>query len=630
MYRITLQDQPPYERFKKYLEEGNSIFIDEDMLQREIESLDRKIESKFQQLKTNMFGVRWNKPLQVTKHTIIDYLIDYGIPENYFCKRGKDEAIYYNDDIVKKLVLHGYVNDVMILYKSHASMGKLASTMRNVAFRNRDAERVKSNTRSNLLNIKFDVVPTKNRRFSTANENVIGFYSTVREALSAPEGYYILSCDFPQIDARGFINMYLKNDLTKNLSRQIDDAYLVLKELTRYVQNKYDHKKLSEELKKSHYVDLDALEKKIANFKEEIIPFPTKALRDIYKVVALSTAYFTRGSIIPEENKAIKDLTQVYESSERYKRILAMTRVLFAYNIPIVVQSRWGFKQTILKPDEKSTISSVFNAPIQTTSSEVLSFYVTKMIDYFREKGIGPDGFRICLNRHDEPVFYIKKELFFEHSHFIASMRTLLVEGWAPINLKLFVGNSYKTMLPECEEVLSAIPLETQQAKELSEEYLNMEEPYGLLEPEIYGVASRSFPDGKLRVAFVRYVGPLPEDFSLDADYVDKRKLDVFVAAIKTNETRLTKDLLVEATAALQKNVKDNDNILVLSRLDFNENVLLTNSTVYFRKSESVTQNQIAFAVLTSMFAKSNPELLVDSDHRYLEYLKANMHNLQL
>jgi hypothetical protein len=165
---------------------------------------------------------------------------------------------------------------------------------------------------------------------------------------------------------------------------------------------------------------------------------------------------------------------------------------------------------------------------------------------------------------------------------------------------------------------------------DLAETMIDREEPYALLEPELYGVSSRSFPDGKLRVAFVRYKGNLPAELNLDTDYSDKRKYDVSIVALKTNETSLTQDLLVEATKGLLKDKTSDETFLFLTHLHFNQDVLLKNTTVYFRYSEPTDLNNMAYGVLTSMFAKACPELLVDKDRRFLSFMENNRDRWEL
>lgn len=624
MYRISLEDTPPYEEFKAFLEEGSSIYMDEQRLSDAVKTLEKQVESRYQQLKVALFGVLWTKVHVVKKSHIIEFLIEAGVPDSFFCKRGDDEPKYYNAKIVVKLVTQGYMCDAMVLYESYNKLDKLLGKIRKVAQRQLHSERTKGNNGAPLVKVAYNIKPTKNLRFSTEDENVIGFYGELKSSFAAPAGYYIMSCDFPQIDGKGVLYMYLKNSLTKKLTREVDDTYLLFKELTRYVQHEHDLSNLNKALKRDYYTNTKDIEARISTFKEEIVPFRAKEVRDVYKVTALKTAYFTRGSIIPAENVAIKDLTQMYESTERYKRILAMTKLLFALNIPIEVRSRWGHRRVIIEQDERATISSVFNAPIQTTSSEVLSFYNVHMLMYFRSKGYGPEDVRLCLNRHDEPIFYIKKELFKEHLHFIASMRTLLVDGWFPITLKLFVGNYYKDSLSECDDLINSVPIETSEAMALAETMIDREEPYALLEPELYGVSARSFPDGKLRIAFVRYKGNYPAELNLDSHYSDKRKYDVSVVALKTDETTLTTDLLVEATRGLLKDKTADETFLFLTHLHFNQDVLLKSTMAYFRYSEPTDLNNMAYGVLTSMFEKACPELLVDKDRRFLEFMDLN------
>lgn len=625
MFQVGLDEKLPYDKFKAYLEEGNWIYVDEERLNEAVENIEVKVRSRYQQLVTALFGVTYLKVHTVTKHHIIDYLIDFGVPEEYFCKRGgNDEPIYYNEKVRTKIITNGYACEALWLYEDYNKLKKLASYIRNVVHRHFNTPRVPGNDGQKLVKIPYTVEATKNLRFTTKDENTIGFYGELRSAFTAPEGYYILSCDFPQIDARAVLNMYLKNDRLDELTNQVDDTYLLFKEYARYINHQHDLRELEHANSLDYYVDKEALEKRVANYREEVMPFTARSVRDIYKVTALKTAYYSRHSSIPAENKTMRDLTKMYESTERYKRILSMTTLMFNMNIPIEVSSRWGHRRLIVERDLRATLSSVFNAPIQTTSSEAIIFYVVHFLDYFRERGCGVDDVRICLNRHDEPILYIKKEVFNKHIHFIASMRTFLIEGWAPITLDMFVGDYYKENLDECAELLERVPLETNRALLEAQKFKNQEEPYALLEPKMISMAHRKMEDGSMRVAFVYNTGSFPKDLILDNNYEDRRKFAIKLLSFKTDEDTMTHSLLQQVTNTLSNMIDTDEAFLVLAPYGYNKDILLDKRTSYFRNANGTTAHLIAQAALIALAQKMEPHRLSKDDWRYLDFLEKN------
>lgn len=624
VFQVGLNEKTPYDKFKGYLEEGNWIYVDEKRLSQAVKIAETKARSRYQQLVTALYGVTYLKVHTITKHTVIDYLIEYGVPEEYFCRRGQWEPIYYNDKVKTKILTNGYACEVFWLYEDYNKLMKLASYIRNVIHRQLRSERAIGNNGQTLIKIPYTVLPTKNLRFTTKDENTIGFYGELRDSFAAPEGYYILSCDFPQIDGRAALNMYLKNDKLDELTENIDDTYLIFKEYARYISHQHDLKELKESNKLGYYIDKEELENRVAKYKDTVVPFSAKSVRDIYKVTALKTAYYSRHSSIPAENKTMRNLTVMYESTERYKRILSMTQLLFNWNIPIEVTSRWGHKRVIMEQDLRATLSSVFNAPIQTTSSEAIIFYVVHFLDYFRLQGHGPEDVRICLNRHDEPIFYIKKEVFEKHAQFIAGMRTYLVQGWAPITLDMFVGDYYKDSLIECTNTLERIPLGKDRALLEAQKYKDQEEPYALIEPEFYSMAHRKMFDGTMRVAFVSNTGTLPKELILDRNYEDRRKFKVKILSFKTDEKEMTHALLQQITNSLSNMTETEDAFLVLAPYGYNKDILLDKRTAYFRNAGGTTAHLIAQSALIAVAQREEPHTLTRADDSYIQFLEDN------
>lgn len=629
MFQVGLEEEVPYQEFKDYLEEGNYIYVAEDRLNRAVRIMESKIKSRYDQLITSISGVTGIQLHTIGKQDIINYLIGVGVPEEYFCKRGKDQPIYYNKDIMTKIILNDYTCEVFFMYEDYQKMKRSLSSIKNLFRRQANSERIEGNNGEVLIRVPYKVIPTLNRRFSTADENTIGFYGDLRKSFAAPKDYYILSCDFPQIDAKAALNMYLKNDMLDKLTDEVDDTYLLFKEYARYIAHQHDLKTLDDAGKLEYYTDTEEVEKRVNNYTEQVIPFAAKGIRDIYKVTALKTAYYSRHSAIPAEARAMRELTLMYESTERYKRILSMIKLMFNLKIPVEMKSRWGHKRMIVERNLWSTLSTALNAPIQTTSSEAIIFYVVHFLDYFRKQGIGPDEVRICLNRHDEPVFYIKKEVYHQHLHFIAGMRTYLIQGWAPLTLDIFVGNYYGENLPEASEAIERMPLMTERAKLESKRYKDQEEPYALVEPEMLSIAYRKMKDGNMKVAFVSNVGPFPKDYVLDDNYEDRRPFKVKVLSFKTDETRMTHELLQQVTNNFSNKDNSEDAYLVLAPYGFNQDILLDKRTCHFRNFGGSVGHLLAQGTLAVIAKQTEPENITKDDKQMITYLEDNKWRFQ-
>lgn len=622
MYQVSLQDKLPYDKFKNYLEEGSSIYVKEKELYDGIKHAEALLASREKQVKACLYGVLNMKFLSIRKQSVIDAMIELGVPEQYFCKRGSHEPIYYNQKTRDKIIANGYTNELFYLYDDYSTIRNEISMIDNVLTRTRHNKRGIDNDGETIIEVPYNVVPVQNLRFVTKEENTIGFYGKLREAFVAPEDYYILSCDFPQIDARAVVNLYLRNNKLDEIMDQVDDTYLVFKEFSRYIKNEKNKLNLEKALQQPYYTDTTELENEINSYNPSVIPFNSKAARDIYKVTALKTAYYGRYSTFSEENKKMRELTDMYNAAERYKRIEAMTHLLFSNNVPIYTRSRWGHKQLIVENTRDQVMAKVFNTPAQTTSSEAIIFYIVHFLDYFRDKGHGPEDVRMCLNRHDEPVLYIKKSVYREHIRFIASMRTYLIEGWNPIDLDIFVGNSYKKNDSEAIEMLNSLPRKTETAKLKAVKFRSQTEPYSLVEPHFIFAESRKFKDGKMRVVFIWHDGELSENLNLENLYEDRRKMKVSIMPFTTDKKYIDSDQLKQVTQVLSNRFDDQTDFLVMSPYSSNDSVSFENRVAHFRSFSNSKEQLIAQGILAKI-AMDLGEECTENDKKYASYAES-------
>lgn len=625
MYKIAVNEEVPLERYVKYLNEETAIYIDPDYLRRAARPLALIAETRMKQFQGLLFATTSQKFSAFSKDLVIKYLINMGVPSEYFHARGSSYPNAYHKKIKEKIIYNGYAEDGFYIYEEYAKLSRQLKKVETMLLKSYDKDGTKGNYGQDLQRVRYNIEQKKNLRFNPNKENVIGFNGPLAESISAPEGMYILSCDFPQVDARVALNMYFKNDKINELSGQIADTYLVYKEFARWVQYESDKRELERLNSLSYYKPAPELEERVANYNPGVLPFQSKNARSIYKVTALQTVYYGRWSPFKEQQKAMGMLAKMYQTTERYARILNISKLMYKRKVPIKTRSRWGkSERVILAQDLNATLSSVFNAPSQATSSELVIMFITRFLDYFREKGYGKDKVRLCMNRHDEPVFYISQELFHEHIAFIASMRVVLVEGWSPMELDFFVGHTYKKNDDYAKSVLERVPSTLNQAKEEGARLASLEEPYPLIEPKIVTGAYRIIND-TVRLALLWHEGELTQELNFDAVYEDKR--DYNVKILNTKYEGDTRQCIIHMLNQFTSNFDDTEFIFLMDDVT-DEDVTLNTAVAYIRFQQTNKDTSLANAVLATL-AKSRGEEISKYDENLIKLLEDNKHRFK-
>lgn len=84
----------------------------------------------------------------------------------------------------------------------------------------------------------------------------------------------------------------------------------------------------------------------------------------------------------------------------------------------------------------------LLNAPVQSTSNDIVMHMVNKTVRDFRNLGIGPDKFRVYMVRHDEPIFMMHRSCL-KYLNVIKRNTVIQVDDWGPITMSLEVGKYY-------------------------------------------------------------------------------------------------------------------------------------------------------------------------------------------
>jgi hypothetical protein len=351
MFQIPHDAVVPLSKFTEYLNETPRVYLDVELVASEVAGVDARYQSRVEQLKILMFATLGYRPNHLTRQVIITYLNAYGVPDKYTKVRGTDKDTV-SQKYLLKAIEDGYCVDFLMLYVDMAKTKFYLERVNKVLERIRTCEVVKGNNGERLAVVPYTVTSTLNRRFSTANQNVIGFYKTLKTSMKAPKGYLLIGGDFPQIDGKGALYLYFKTALMLAIASKTNDSYLVYKELVRHVENLRNKHKLEQALNAPEYRDTSELEDRINAFDETVLPFINRAQREVYKVITLSTVYNKRTSPFRDTRSAIKNLSAAIESIGRYQMIQSLSKYLRTHKYPIVAKSRFGYSRPMYEYDE--------------------------------------------------------------------------------------------------------------------------------------------------------------------------------------------------------------------------------------------------------------------------------------
>jgi hypothetical protein len=514
MFEMPMDAEIDIQSYEHFMNERREIYLDMSKIASEVESLGKKIKSRKEQIVYLMFSTLKRWIWEFSKSDIVDYFILNGVPDNMLFKKATGRETLAKP-VLQKIYDLGFCTDFILLYIDYNSLKYYMSKIKILISRLHCKSKVKGNDGEDLTVVNFDIARTYNRRYSTSNENVIGFYGGIRSGMKAKDGYLLVSGDFPQIDGKSALYLYFKTALVLDMISKTDDSYLVYKELVRHVQNMHDKYQLERILGSSEPRSTRELEQRIQHFDPSILPFENKGIRDVYKVITLKTVYNSRVRL-----RIAMDLANSIESIGRYRAIKEYIEFFYRIGYPIVVKSRFGYERVITERGLFETKSRAFNSPIQTTSSEIIIAYTVEIIKEFRSRGYGIDDIRLYLNRHDEPILEVKRDVFEANAKIFSDMSRILVHGWYPFKIDWLVGTAYKQRDSYLESQITQYQQDDAGIMERAKQFISMEEPLTLCFPEIFTLTWRVLPDGHTIFAVTHLLG----DILADAYYFDKYK----------------------------------------------------------------------------------------------------------
>ena len=539
---ISRYDRIPIEEFTEEFSTNSRVYYNLRYLESLISTLEAQIRSREVQLDSFLYVYLGFQPRGLNRE-LTEKLFDkaYVDPKFFITKDG---GFTYTRTTKLQMIEAGLLEEFNALHLNYTSLKNVHSKIIKVLQRSYRRTRVEGNE-SQLTEIPFQVIASRNRRFNTENENVVGIHKALCRCMEARKGYVLIQGDFPQIDGKGALNLYFRSSYTNNLMTALDDSYLVYKEIARWypylkAKNAYD-----EAIKNESFVDTSQYERIISTFQSEVIPFTNKEHRELYKVIALRTVYNSKSSPLLGEDIEIKKLSAALNAMPVYAATKHYALYLKKAGYPVIVKSLFGYERDILESNEFTFLSQLFNSPIQSTSSEILIFVIMKIISHFRENGISEDKIRLYLNRHDEPIFEIEESFFLEHYDIFNEISWIAIDGWRPFKIDWMVSHKYGVSIPEYTEKINKMVECPSYDQKPSRQFI----PLAL--PRIMAFSKHELVTDQVIFVLSEFIGDFPEDNFIFGRFKDYRKIAFDAKISKLDGTSLSEQYILSVINAM-------------------------------------------------------------------------------
>jgi len=179
----------PMQEFTEMFSTNPRVYYNMTRLENLMRSLTAKIRSREVQLNSFVYNYLGFKPRELNR-AIIEKLFDkaYVNPKFY---TSKTEKFTYTKPTKLQMIEAGVLEDFNALHLNMTSMNTEHSKIIKVIQRSYSRKVVEGNS-GPLKEIPFEVVPSRNRRFNSSNENVIGMHKCINPSMEARKGYLLI------------------------------------------------------------------------------------------------------------------------------------------------------------------------------------------------------------------------------------------------------------------------------------------------------------------------------------------------------------------------------------------------------------------------------------------------------
>lgn len=357
----------------------------------------------------------------LTPNSLIDFLIRFEeVPEELLLQPGKNGEILSLNETVRERIKDdrrcGFFMDLVNDY----FVCKTALSRVKSCFNYTRKTQAKTRYGFDLGCVPFKYSKAVTGRIYSSDYNFQGLPKRYNGIICAPKDYFLIWADFSQIDLRVMTNMFYHDDM--NISDLIDE-YGDYYEVIARTAAKFTNQEFDSNL-----------------FKEQRPRYKEKILGTFY-----GSSLFTTSSGI--DRSLANNLYSYIHGSKLYKDYEKQIQINIDSNIGFPIYSYFGTK-ILRHPGVKNIKTECLNAPIQSTSADIMKIYTLAIMDIFNnicKETLHKDPsqlIHIMLNRHDECIFIVHESLI-PYMHAFNSFTKIRIDDWKPLEVHWSAGYNY-------------------------------------------------------------------------------------------------------------------------------------------------------------------------------------------
>lgn len=447
MLNLRYTDVPDLEKYEQNIgADGSKIYIDEAKYITALNTFTAQLDSSAAACRNLIRLITLHKYYEINADSMYAALIDYaGLSERDFEVRTPDGTRRSLDrtkiltPIQNRLEenVHKAQEGIQLalqLIERYLEYTELKSLCNNARAKlKRFSQDTTEGWGPTLRTIDFHYTQRVTGRYYTKDDNIQGWNLNMVTSIAAPKDYFLVWCDFAQIDLRVAYQLYLK------MAGSQDDKI--------YVQTEDKYEAI-------FTIMNNALEQTpdYALFQE---------YRQAYKRAVLSAIYNASENSLGKaiNNRDLAHALKTYiDTNPRYKAFRDTLDRVMQFGIEINIVDYFGFKRNMPIAsashfyESYSAVAQGCNTPIQATSNSIVVHWINSVVDKFQSLGYNQDKFRPYLIRHDEGVFLVHIDVMKDLWH-LQDFCKIAVDDWDILSMEPHMGFYYKEEEPELEQM---------------------------------------------------------------------------------------------------------------------------------------------------------------------------------
>lgn len=420
MLNIKHTDSPDFYKYEDYLAEGGEVYIDPATVQRRLDYLISLNTTFLRNIMEYMWVNSGGEIKYFDKDSFLDFLEYHMRIKPYFLKDRKTGKRSVNKETVIKPIYEKYphTQELLDMYIRHTEIKNDISKLQKILNEYIRETKYLGNEDQPLSAIPFGYERRITGRYYSHNDNIQGYSKRISDILTVPRDYFLYWSDFNQIDLRVAYETIIKEQdpSLDNIFQTTDDKY---EAMARIMASKLNS------------------EFNLQDFKGK---------RNLYKVGVLARTYGQSANQIANstgDQKFAYTLDMYFKENKTYTRYLERLYELCHNASNFTITDYFGVEREItVTSDHSRVINQALNTPIQTTSNSIVMHYTNEVLDKFRSMGFGEDKIKLYLNRHDEVVWMIHKDLM-PYLYIIEDLSSIQVDEWSLLTMDHHLGYNY-------------------------------------------------------------------------------------------------------------------------------------------------------------------------------------------